>query len=55
MTFVVGSYPMSWIENGVSVLGNFINETMSDGPLKDLIVDGIIGGVGGLLSSFQIY
>lgn len=49
MTFVVGSYPMSWIENGVSVLGNFINETMSDGPLKDLIVDGIIGGVGGVI------
>ena len=40
---------MEWIENGVAVLGNFIRGNMVDGMLKDLIVDGIIGGVGGVI------
>ncbi|MDU1890476.1 MAG: ferrous iron transport protein B [Dysgonomonas sp.] len=48
-TFRLGGYPMEWIENGVGLLGNFIREYMADGMLKDLIVDGIIGGVGGVI------
>lgn len=48
-TFRLGGYPMEWIENGVAVLGNFIRGNMVDGMLKDLIVDGIIGGVGGVI------
>lgn len=48
-TFRLGGYPMEWIENGVTVLGNFIRGNMVDGMLKDLIVDGIIGGVGGVI------
>lgn len=48
-TFVLGDYPMQGIEWLVAELGNFVSNTMSDGPLKDLIVDGIIGGVGGVI------
>ena len=48
-TFVVGQYPMEWIENGVSWLSDTCNELMPDGPLKDLVTDGIIGGVGGVI------
>lgn len=48
-TFRLGGYPMEWIENGVAVLGNFIRGNMVDGMLKDLVVDGIIGGVGGVI------
>ncbi len=48
-TFSLGAYPMGWIESGVSALGGWVNGVMADGPLKDLIADGIIGGVGGVL------
>lgn len=48
-TFKIGDYPMQWIEAGVEALGGFIGSFMPDGALKDLIVDGIIGGVGGVI------
>lgn len=48
-TFRLGGYPMEWIEAGVAQLGKFIATYMPDGMLKDLIVDGIIGGVGGVI------
>lgn len=48
-TFSLGEYPMSWIESGVGALGDFVGDTMSHGPLKDLLIDGIIGGVGGVI------
>ena len=48
-TFSLGSYPMEWIETGVGALGEFVDNQMSAGPLKDLLVDGIIGGVGGVI------
>jgi len=40
---------MDWIETGITYLGDFMQSIMPDGPLKDLIVDGIIGGVGGVI------
>ncbi|RLD51740.1 MAG: ferrous iron transport protein B [Bacteroidetes bacterium] len=49
LTFSLGEYPMTWIENGVSLLAKLINNVMPDGMLKDLIADGIIGGVGGVI------
>ena len=49
VTFKLGDYPMGWIEAGVEALGSLIGNTMPDGALKDLIVDGIIGGVGGVI------
>ena len=48
-TFVVGEYPMKWIEWVVETFGAFVASMMSEGWLKDLVVDGIIGGVGSVL------
>jgi ferrous iron transport protein B len=48
-TFVIGEYPMSWIEWIVGHIGTFISSIMADGWFKDLIVDGVIGGVGSVL------
>lgn len=48
-TFVLGDYPMQGIEWLVDQLGNLIRNNMTEGPLKDLLVDGIIGGVGGVI------
>ena len=48
-TFVLGEYPMRWIEWVVAKFGSFVASAMQDGWLKDLVVDGIIGGVGSVL------
>ena len=49
VTFVAGEYPMRWIEWIVSTFGSFVSTFMADGWLKDLVVDGVIGGVGSVL------
>ena len=48
-TFEIGSYPMEWIESLVSFISETIGTYMPDGPLKDLLLDGIIGGVGAVI------
>jgi len=48
-TFQLGSYPMNWIDTLVGMAGNQVDTLMGAGPLKDLIIDGIIGGVGGVI------
>lgn len=48
-TFRLGEYPMHGIEWLVETTGNFMRSHMADGPLKDLLVEGIIGGVGGVI------
>ena len=48
-TFTLGNYPMQWIDAGVSALRNLIQNNMQAGILRDLLVDGIIGGVGGVI------
>ena len=48
-TFRLGEYPMQGIEWLVGAAGNFIRSHMADGPLKDLLIEGIIGGVGGVI------
>jgi ferrous iron transport protein B len=48
-TFRFGDYPMTWIEDGVGWLSELLRNSMSEGMLKDLIIDGIIGGVGGVI------
>lgn len=48
-TFVIGDYPMQWIEWLVEKVGDFVAAYMKDGAVKDLAVDGIIGGVGSVL------
>ncbi len=47
--FKVGAYPMDWIEMGFSKLADLVSGVMPDGLLQSLIVDGIIGGVGGVV------
>jgi ferrous iron transport protein B len=49
LVFTLGAYPQEWIENGFSWLGEFAGAHLAEGDLKSLIVDGIIGGVGGVL------
>ncbi len=48
-TFKFGQYPMDWIEKGVEALGLWIGGLMSAGPFRDLLVEGIIGGVGSVI------
>lgn len=48
-TFFLGDYPMQGIDWLVEVLGNWMRQIMNEGPLKDLVIDGIIGGVGGVI------
>ncbi|MFW5851062.1 MAG: ferrous iron transport protein B, partial [Bacteroidota bacterium] len=49
LTFSLGSYPMDWIDAGVSTLSEFIAASMQEGMLRDLLIDGVIGGVGGVI------
>lgn len=48
-TFSLGNYPMEWIEAGVEALGNWVAGVMPAGPLNDLLVNGVIAGVGGVI------
>ncbi len=48
-TFSLGQYPMDWIDGLVGKIGEFVGENMPSGILKDLITDGIIGGVGAVI------
>lgn len=48
-TFSLGQYPMDWIEAAVEYLGNRISNTMPDGSLRSMLVDGVIGGVGSVI------
>ena len=48
-TFVWGAYPQDWLQALVDLLGGFLNAHMADGSLKDLLVDGIVGGVGSVI------
>ena len=48
-TFTIGAYPQAWIESAVEWFGNHVASWMNEGVLRDLIVDGIIAGVGGVL------
>jgi ferrous iron transport protein B len=48
VTFNVGSFPMRWIDTGVGLLSGAISVVLPNGIFKSLLVDGIIGGVGGV-------
>ena len=48
-TFTLGQYPMDWIDAGVEWLGEWIGATMNEGPLRSMLVDGVIGGVGSVI------
>ncbi len=48
-TFVIGQYPMDWIDSGVSWLAQTVGQLLPPGPVRDLIADGIIAGVGAVV------
>lgn len=48
-TFVIGEYPMMGIEWVVEQIGDLLRNNMAEGPFKDLLIDGIIGGVGAVI------
>lgn len=48
-TFAIGQYPMDWLDALFAWLGDIVGNAMSEGPLRSLLVDGIIAGVGSVL------
>ncbi len=48
-TFKIGQYPMDWIDMFVSWFSDLVSSSLPDGPVRDLLVDGIISGCGGVL------
>lgn len=48
-TFTLGEYPMNWIDSLVGYIGQLVSSIMGEGMLHDLVIDGIIGGVGGVI------
>ena len=48
-TFTLGQIPMDWIDAAVGELSHFVSMVLPDGPVKDLLVDGVLGGVGAVI------
>ncbi len=48
-TFLLGNYPMAWIQGLVDLSGELLSKFLPEGMLRDMIVDGILGGVGGVI------
>ena len=48
-TFSLGAYPMDWMDSGVHALADWLNGLLPQGMVRDLLVDGIIGGVGSVI------
>ena len=49
ITFSLGQYPMDWIDAGINVLSNYLSQVMPAGPLKAMLINGILGGVGAVI------
>ncbi len=49
VTFYVGEFPKGWIEDGVAALIEYLSGAVPSGALRDLLVDGVIGGVGSVI------
>ncbi len=49
ITFSLGQYPMDWIEIGVEWLGEMMSKILPEGPVRDMVVDGAIAGVGAVI------
>jgi ferrous iron transport protein B len=47
--FTLAEYPMGAIDELVAGISNWVKDVMPEGDLRDLITDGAIGGVGGVL------
>lgn len=49
LTFTVGEIPKAWIQSGVSWLSSVLELHLSDSLLKDLLLNGVIAGVGSVV------
>ena len=49
-TFVLGAYPQAWVEAGIARLMDFLHETMPEKAFSYMIIDGLVAGVGAVLS-----
>ena len=49
MIFTVATYPMDWIDAGFAGLADWVQTVMRPSDLRDLMTDGIIAGVGGII------
>ena len=49
LTFALGQYPMDWMQSGVDALSALVGKLLPDGILKDMLADGVVGGVGGVI------
>lgn len=47
--FTLASYPMDWIEQGFSVLGEFLSDTLPEGWMKNLLINGLVAGIAGVV------
>jgi ferrous iron transport protein B len=47
--FTLAEYPMNWIDAHMAALSGWVKDSMGAGDLRDLLTDGVIGGVGGIL------
>lgn len=50
LVFTIGAYPQDWLSSGFEALGKVVSDLLGEGPLRDLLVDGVLGGVGSVLS-----
>jgi ferrous iron transport protein B len=48
-TFKLGEYPQNWIESIVGLTGDFFTGILPDSIFKDLFINGIIDGIGGVI------
>ncbi len=49
VTFTLGQFPMDWIESGVDWLGEWLGGLLPEGPVRDMIIDGALAGVGSVI------
>jgi ferrous iron transporter FeoB len=48
-TFILGRYPMNWIDHGIVIINQALHQYFPEGSFKDMLIDGVLGGVGGVL------
>ena len=49
LSFSLGAYPMDWLDSGIGMLSGFLENRMPDTIFKDLLINGIIAGVGSVI------
>ena len=49
LTFTLGHYPMDWIDTGIQFFSGGLDHLLPESILKDLLIDGVIAGVGSVI------